>query len=64
MTHRRFPPMCPTLPQLAHGGASGVDAAEIGRLVHTLETSRDGLINFREKASLLFSGRLQDGAQG
>ena len=51
-------------PQLAYGGASGVEPSEISRMVHSLDTTSEGLIDYQEKASFLFSGRQHAGAEG
>jgi hypothetical protein len=49
--------------QLAYGQASGVEPVEISRMVHSLDTNADGLINFREMVALLFSGQQQQQQQ-
>jgi hypothetical protein len=33
-------------------------------MVHSLDTTADGLVNFRETAALLFSGRRRGGEAG
>lgn len=42
--------------QLAYADASGVEPAEVSRMVHSLETNAEGWVCFREAAALLFSG--------
>ncbi|KIZ01961.1 Calmodulin-like protein 3 [Monoraphidium neglectum] len=60
---RSVPAGCIAPETLERALASGVEPVEISRMVHSLDTNADGLINFREMVALLFSGQQQQQQQ-
>lgn len=52
----------PRFVQLTYGQDSGIEPLEVSRFVHSLDTTNEGFINFREQVVLLFSGRRESAA--
>jgi hypothetical protein len=50
--------------QLAYAGQSGVEASEISRLAHSLETNAAGIIDYRERVAAVLGTAAASGGGG